>query len=181
MIIENTAFKGLFVLRPKVFGDARGYFFESFRQDVLEKALGRPVNFVQDNESMSGEGVLRGLHFQKPPKQQSKLIRVVTGAVLDVVVDIRKNEPTYGQHFSIELSAENKTQLFVPPGFAHGFLTLEANTRFCYKCEGYYAPELEGAIHYNDKSLNINWPNNSPLVSEKDANADTFLNFISPF
>lgn len=168
-------------MRPKVFGDARGYFFESFRQDVLEKALEREVNFVQDNESMSGKGVLRGLHFQKPPKQQSKLIRVVTGSVLDVVVDIRKNEATYGKHFSIELSAENKTQLFVPPGFAHGFLTLEVNTRFCYKCEGYYAPELEGAINYKDPHLNINWPISSPLVSEKDANANSFHNFISPF
>lgn len=181
MTIEPTAFKGLFVLQPKVFGDHRGYFFESFKESALEEALNRKVNFVQDNESMSGKNVLRGLHFQAPPHAQSKLVRVVTGAVLDVVVDIRKNEPTYGQSFSIELSAENKTQLFLPPGFAHGFITLEDNTRFCYKCEGYYEPSSEGSLLWNDTDLNINWPTTAPLISEKDAKANTFRNFISPF
>lgn len=181
MTIEATSFNGLFVIQPKVFGDDRGYFFESYKESVLEKELGRKPEFIQDNESLSGKGVLRGLHFQKPPHAQSKLVRVVTGAVLDVVVDLRKNEPTYGKHFAIELNAENKKQLFVPKGFAHGFLTLEDNTRFCYKCEGEYAPQAEDALLWNDTTLNINWPNKAALVSEKDAKANTFSNFISPF
>lgn len=181
MTIEATSFAGLFVIKPKVFGDHRGYFFESYKESELQKVLDRRPEFIQDNESLSGKNVLRGLHFQKPPFAQSKLVRVVTGSVLDVVVDLRKEEPTFGKHFAIELTAENKAQLFVPKGFAHGFLTLEDNTRFCYKCEGEYAPHSEDSLLWSDPDLNINWPSNQPLVSEKDAKANTFSSFISPF
>lgn len=168
-----TNLNGLFLIEPKVFGDHRGYFFESFRQDLFDK-LGTDLQFVQDNQSKSAKNILRGLHFQKAPKTQGKLVQVIKGAVLDVVVDIRKESSTFGQHFSVELNEENKKLLWIPPGFAHGFLTLEDETIFSYKCTEYYAPELEGSIRWNDETLNIQWDIDDPILSEKDKNAPLF-------
>lgn len=173
--------EGLWVIDPKVFGDHRGYFFESFQRQLFSEKTGFQDAFVQDNESFSSKGVLRGLHFQKPPHAQGKLVRVVQGSVLDVAVDIRKNSPTFGQHQSIVLSSENKRQFFIPPGFAHGFLTLEDNTIFSYKCTDYYHPETEGSIAWFDKTLNIDWGEIKPTISDKDKEASSFNNFISPF
>lgn len=176
----ETPLKDLFIIQPKVFEDARGHFFESFTaKSFLEKNI--PVNFVQDNQSLSQKGVLRGLHFQAPPYTQGKLVRVIKGAVLDIALDIRKNSSTYGQHFSIELDEENKTMLWVPEGFAHGFSTLENNTIFSYKCTNYYFKDSEGCILWNDKSLGINWNVESPNISEKDKHGVLFSDFISPF
>ena len=170
MKVTETNLKGCFVLEPTVFGDQRGYFFESFNQKRFNELLGVQINFVQDNEAFSNKGVLRGLHFQKGEFAQAKLVRVVKGKVLDVVVDVRPNSKTYKQTFSCELSEENKKQLFVPRGFAHGYIVLEDNTIFTYKCDNYYHPEAEGGIIFNDKTLNINWmlPINEILLSEKD-------------
>lgn len=168
-----TNLNGLFLIEPKVFGDHRGYFFESFRQDLFDK-LGTDLQFVQDNQSKSAKNILRGLHFQKAPKTQGKLVQVIKGAVLDIVVDIRKESSTFGQHFSVELNEENKKLLWIPPGFAHGFLTLEDETIFSYKCTEYYAPELEGSIRWNDETLNIQWDIDDPILSEKDKNAPLF-------
>jgi len=180
MKIIKTPIKGLLVINPRVFGDDRGYFFESWSKQSFAEA-GLDLDFVQDNQSISSKGVLRGLHFQNPPYAQGKLVRVIKGAVLDVALDIRKDSPTYGQHFSIELSEENKTIFWIPPGFAHGFATLKDNTIFTYKCTGVYNKESEGALLWNDKDLNINWEINDPLVSEKDLVAGNFKNFVSKF
>ena len=147
----------VFVIEPKVHGDDRGYFVETFRQDKLEEALGYTVNFVQDNESKSSKGVLRGLHFQLAPHAQSKLVRVIEGVVLDVAVDIRQGSPTYGQHVAVELSGENKKQLFIPRGFAHGFVVLTDTATFAYKVDNYYSPECDRGLAFNDKDLNIDW------------------------
>ena len=176
----NTDIEGLIVVEPRVFEDKRGYFFESYNDDKF-KALGIDKTFVQDNQSLSQKGVLRGLHFQKPPHAQAKLVRVIKGAVLDVAVDIRKDSPTYGQSFAIELTEQNKKMLYIPEGFAHGFLTLEDDTIFSYKCSDNYHPEVEDAILWSDRDLNINWNVESPMVSDKDKIAQAFNSFKSPF
>ena len=180
MEIIKTPLEGLLVIKPKIFGDDRGYFFETWSKKSFTE-VGLDLDFAQDNQSLSSKGVLRGLHFQNPPYAQGKLVRVIKGAVLDVALDIRKNSPTYGQYFSIELSEENKTIVWIPPGFAHGFLTLKDNTIFSYKCTGVYNKESEGALLWNDKDLNINWEINNPLVSEKDLVAGNFKDFASKF
>ena len=180
MKIEKTPIDGLLIITPTVFGDERGHFFESFRKDTL-KEYGVAEDFVQDNQSLSSKGILRGLHFQKEPHAQGKLVRVLQGSVLDVAVDIRTNSITYGQHFTIELSDSNKTMFYIPPGFAHGFLTLEDNTIFVYKCTDYYHKESEDCVLWNSPSLGINWGIDSPVLSEKDMTAIDFTNFESPF
>ncbi len=171
MEVRQTEIEGLLIIQPKVYGDERGYFFESFSMKEFEEKVGKTV-FVQDNESKSRYGVLRGLHFQKPPFAQAKLVRVVKGRVLDVAVDIRKDSPTFGSHVSLELSDENKTQLFIPRGFAHGFVVLSDEAIFQYKCDNYYSPMHEGAILWNDPRLHIDWqlPANEIILSEKDKN-----------
>ena len=173
MQIIPTDFEGLFVIQPKCFEDARGYFFESYNENEFKKN-GLDVKFVQDNQSLSQKGVLRGMHFQNPPFAQGKLVRVIKGAVLDVVIDIRKKSKTSGKHFSIELNEQNKTMLYIPEGFAHGFLTLENNTIFFYKCTNFYNKASEDCILWNDPALNINWGISNPLVSEKDSLAKPF-------
>ena len=180
MKVIETPFKGLYVIEPSVFEDDRGYFFESWNQQKFSEK-GLDFNFVQDNQSMSGAHVLRGLHFQTPPWEQAKLVRVIQGAVLDVVVDIRKNQPTYGRHFRLVMSGKLKNMLWIPPGFAHGFLTLEENTVFFYKCTRFYNRESEGAIAWNDPQLNIDWGIEDPIVSVKDKSAVLFNQFESPF
>ncbi len=180
MEIINTPIEGLLVIKPRVFEDERGYFFESWSKEIFAK-LGLDLDFLQDNQSLSTKGVLRGLHFQNPPYAQGKLVRVVRGKVLDVAVDIRKESATYGQYFSIELSEENKTMFWIPPGFAHGFLALEEDTIFAYKCTGIYNKESEGSFVWNDKGLNIDWGMDSPIVSEKDLVAGSFKGFVSKF
>src|SRR5690554_2825248 len=180
MNIKETHLSGLLIIQPRVFPDERGYFFESFNAKTL-KNKGLNVSFVQDNISMSQKGVLRGIHFQKPPYAQGKLVQVLRGAVLDVAVDLRKNSPTYGEHYAHILSEENKTQLYVPEGFGHGFVTLEDNTLFSYKCTNFYNKESEGSILWNDKNLGIDWQIKDPIISEKDKIAMPFLNFTSPF
>ena len=180
MEVIETKINGLFIINPKVFADTRGYFFESFNESVF-KQHGLNHNFVQDNQSLSNSGVLRGLHFQAPPFDQGKLVRVITGAVLDVAVDIRKNSPTYGNYISIELNEENKTMFFIPPGFAHGFLTLKDNTIFSYKCTNLYNKDSEGTVLWNDKDLNINWNINNPILSAKDLIGTPLKDFVSPF
>lgn len=157
MIATETKLKDCFIIEPRVFQDDRGYFFESFNQEAFNKLIGKSVNFVQDNESFSSRGVIRGLHFQKGEFAQAKLVRVVKGAVLDVAVDIRKESPTFGQHISVELTEKNKKQLFVPRGFAHGFSVLSETAIFSYKCDNFYNKESEAGILYNDPSLNIDW------------------------
>jgi dTDP-4-dehydrorhamnose 3,5-epimerase len=180
MIIEKTFIEGLLILKPKIFEDTRGYFFESFNQKMLEEA-GVKENFVQDNQSLSQKGVLRGMHFQKTPYAQAKLVRVIKGSVLDIVIDIRKNSLTYGKYFSIELNEQNKTIFWIPVGFAHGFLTLQDNTIFYYKCSNYYNKESEASIAWNDRDININWNIENPLLSEKDRVGVALKDFISPF
>lgn len=180
MEILDTPFEGLKVIQPKVWGDARGHFFESYSEAAF-KAAGLPTDFVQDNQSLSAIGILRGLHFQAPPFAQGKLVRVITGAVLDVVVDIRKGSATYGQHFKIELSAENKTMFWVPPGFAHGFLTLQNDTTFVYKVTGLYNKESEGGLLWNDPQLGIDWGVADPLLSDKDKLLPCWADFVTPF
>lgn len=180
MNIIRPKIKGLLVFQPSLFSDDRGYFFESYRSELFRQE-GLQDEFVQENESMSKKGVLRGMHFQKPPYAQGKLVRVVVGSALDVVVDIRKDSATYGQHFTIELSGKNKTSLWVPPGFAHGFLTLEDDTIFQYKCTAYYNKDSEDSIRWNDPDLNISWPIVSPVVSEKDELAPLFSMLKSEF
>jgi len=177
---KNTHIEGLTVIEPRVFGDQRGYFFESYSKPLFE-AAGLNLDFVQDNQSLSDRGVLRGLHFQKPPHDQGKLVRVITGSVQDTVVDIRKNSKTYGQHLSIILSAENKTMLWIPPGFAHGFCTLEDHTIFSYKCTDVYHPESEGGLMYNDPSLDIEWELDDVQLSDKDKHYKSFKEFETPF
>ena len=158
------------VIEPKVHGDERGYFIETFRQDEFEDALGYKVNFIQDNESKSSKGVLRGLHFQLPPHAQSKLVRVIEGAVLDVAVDIRKGSPSFGQHVAVELSGVNKKQMFIPRGFAHGYVVLTDTATFAYKVDNYYSPECDRGLVFDDIDLNIDWQLNKQelLVSDKD-------------
>ena len=169
MNIIETEIQGVYIIEPKVFGDSRGYFFESYSRREFEAKVG-PVEFVQDNESKSYYGVVRGLHFQKPPHAQAKLVRVVKGKVLDVAVDLRKDSPTYGRHVSVELSEDNHRQVFIPKGFAHGFSVLSEEAVFQYKCDDYYAPETECAIAWNDLELNIDWriPADQVILSEKD-------------
>lgn len=180
MEIVKTKIPDLYIVKPKVFMDKRGYFFESYNKEVFLKS-GIDQNFVQDNESMSGKGVLRGLHFQKPPFAQGKLVRVMAGSVLDVAVDLRKASPTYGQWASVTLTQQNKWMYWIPPGFAHGFVSLEDNTVFFYKCTGLYNKESEGVIRWNDPTLNIKWNIEDPLLTARDANAPFFKDFISPF
>jgi len=153
----RTEVPDVIIIEPQVHGDSRGYFIETFRQDKLEEFLGYRVNFIQDNESKSGKGVLRGLHYQLHPASQTKLVRVIQGSVLDIAVDIRKGSPTFGQSVALELSAENKRQLFVPRGFAHGFLVLEDDTIFAYKVDNYYSPENDRGMAFDDPALNIDW------------------------
>jgi dTDP-4-dehydrorhamnose 3,5-epimerase len=180
MQVTQTKLSGLLVIDPKVFGDERGYFFESFNEETY-KAAGLIERFVQDNESRSGKGVLRGLHFQEPPYAQGKLVRVARGAVMDVSVDIRKDSPTYGEWVAYELSEHNKRQLWIPPGFAHGFVTLEDDTIFIYKCSCIYKKESENSIRWNDPELNIDWGIADPIVSEKDKVAPLFKELNSAF
>lgn len=172
MKIKETHIKGLLVIEPDVFGDARGYFMESFSERKFAAHTGIDVKFVQDNESRSSYGVVRGLHFQRAPHAQAKLVRVVSGRALDVAVDLREGSETYGKHFSIELSGENHLQVFIPKGFAHGFAALSEEVVFQYKCDEYYAPDSEAAIIWNDPDLNIDWrlPAEDVLVSDKDKN-----------
>lgn len=175
MIVKETKLKGCFIIEPQVFSDKRGYFVENYNQKALNKALGLDINFVQDNESKSSKGVLRGLHYQLGEYAQAKLVRVVKGAVLDIVVDLREGSKTFGEHVSIELSESNKTQLFVPKGFGHGFIVLEDETIFSYKCDSYYNKASEAGIIYNDEDLNINWqlPSTDFILSEKDLTLPT--------
>lgn len=180
MEIEKTFIEGLLIIRPKIFNDGRGYFFESWNKQSFIKA-GITSEFVQDNQSLSQKGVLRGLHFQNPPHAQAKLVRVITGAVLDIAVDIRKNSPTYGKHFGIELNAENKTMFFIPEGFAHGFVTLRDDTIFSYKCAGFYNKESEESILWNDPDLGIDWGIENPLLSPKDMSGKLMKDFKSQF
>ena len=182
MEVIKTAIEGVVIIEPKVFKDARGYFFESFSQREFEEKV-RPKNFVQDNESMSSYGVMRGLHFQIPPYTQSKLVRCVKGKVLDVAVDIRKGSPTYGQHVAVELSEDNHRQFFVPRGFAHGFAVLSETAVFQYKCDNFYAPQADGGISIKDESLGINWqiPLDKAILSEKDIKHLCLKDFDSPF
>ena len=182
MQVIKTAIDGLFIIEPRIFKDARGYFFESFSQREFEEKVG-PINFVQDNESMSQYGVMRGLHFQRPPFTQSKLVRCVKGAVLDVAVDIRKGSPTYGQHVAVELTEENHLQFFVPRGFAHGFSVLTETAVFQYKCDNFYAPQADDGISILDDSLGINWriPTAKAILSEKDTKHPLLKDFETPF
>lgn len=183
MEVRKTDIPDVFIIEPKVFGDARGYFFESFSARDFKSQTGLDINFVQDNESKSRYGVLRGLHFQKPPYAQSKLVRVVQGCVLDVAVDIRKGSPTYGQYVAVELTGENHLQFFMPKGIAHGFSVLSEEVVFQYKCDEFYAPQSEGALAWDDPDLNIDWhlPADKVILSEKDSHHPHFKGFESPF
>ena len=180
MEIIRLSIDGLLLIKPKIFSDERGYFFESWSEEYFAEN-GLDLNFVQDNQSFSNKGVLRGLHFQNPPFAQGKLVRVIKGSVLDVVVDIRKDSATYGKHFSIELNEENKTIFWIPPGFAHGFIALEDDTIFNYKCTGVYNAASEEMLLWSDKYLDIDWGAINPLVSDKDLIAGSFKNFKSQF
>lgn len=182
MEVIKTAIEGVVIIEPQVFKDARGYFFESFSQREFDEKV-RPIKFVQDNESMSSYGVMRGLHFQAPPFAQSKLVRCVKGRVLDVAVDIRKGSPTYGQHVAVELTEENHRQLFIPRGFAHGFVVLSETALFQYKCDNFYAPQADGGVSITDTTLGIDWhiPIENAILSEKDLKNPSFNNFNSPF
>ena len=180
MDIIKTPIQGLLLIQPKVFGDERGYFLESWSKKSYQK-IGLDIDFVQDNQSLSQKGVLRGLHFQNPPFAQGKLVRVIKGAVVDIAVDIRKESVTYGRHFCVKLSEENKKIFWIPPGFAHGFVALEDDTIFSYKCTDIYNKDSEGSLLWNDPDLNIHWGVQNPLVSEKDIVAGSFKNFKSQF
>ena len=182
MKVIKTKIERVVIIEPKVFKDTRGYFFESFSQKDFEEQVCK-INFVQDNESMSSYGVMRGLHFQRPPYTQSKLVRCVKGRVLDVAVDIRKGSPTYGQHVAVELTEDNHRQFFIPRGFAHGFAVLSDIAVFQYKCDNFYAPEADGGINIKDESLNIDWqiPMSSAILSEKDLKHVCLKDFDSPF
>lgn len=187
MEIIKTAIEGVLIIEPKVFGDKRGYFFESFSQHEFDEKvvpiLGHRIIFVQDNESLSSYGVIRGLHFQRPPYTQSKLVRCVRGEVLDVAVDLRKGSPTYGQHVSVELTEDNHRQLFIPRGFAHGFAVLSETAVFQYKCDEFYHPEADGGISILDSSMGIDWriPKERIILSEKDTKHPFLKDFDSPF
>lgn len=180
MEIIATDIPDLFLVQPQVFEDERGYFYESYNKNIFEQK-GIYGDFVQDNQSLSQRGVLRGLHFQNPPFAQGKLVRTIKGSILDVVVDIRKKSPAYGHSFMIELNEKNKTMLWIPPGFAHGFLTLADETIFSYKCTNIYNKESEGCIYWNDPDLAINWGIKDPVLSEKDKTAGSFKEFKSMF
>lgn len=181
--VKKTDIEGVLIIDPKVFGDARGYFLESFNAKEFSEKTGLNISFVQDNESMSTYGVMRGLHFQRPPFTQSKLVRCVKGAVLDVAVDIRKGSPTYGKHVAVELTEENHRQFFVPRGFAHGFAVLSETAVFQYKCDDFYHPEADGGICILDDSLGIDWriPTDRALLSDKDTKHTLLKDFDSPF
>lgn len=182
MEVVKTSIDGVVILEPRVFEDARGYFFESFSQREFDEKVGT-IRFVQDNESKSSYGVIRGLHFQRPPFTQSKLVRCVKGAVLDVAVDIRQGSPTYGQHVAVELTEDNHRQFFIPKGFAHGFSVLSETAVFQYKCDEFYHPEADGGISIMDESLNIDWhiPTDKAILSDKDTKHPFLNNFDNPF
>ena len=182
MEVIKTAIDGVFIIEPRIFEDSRGYFFESFSQREFEEKVGK-ITFVQDNESKSTYGVMRGLHFQRPPYTQSKLVRCVKGSVLDVAVDIRKGSPTYGQHVAVELTEENHSQFFIPKGFAHGFAVLSETAVFQYKCDEFYHPEVDGGISILDDTLGIDWciPTAQAILSEKDTKHPLLKDFDSPF
>lgn len=182
MNVIKTEIDGVLIIEPKIFGDSRGFFFESFSQKEFENKVCK-TKFIQDNESKSSYGVLRGLHFQKPPFAQSKLVRVIKGRVLDVAVDVRKGSPTYGKYVSVELSEENKKQLFVPRGFAHGFVVLSEYAIFQYKCDNYYSPSSEMSVAWNDSDINIDWglPYEKIVLSEKDKKNLELSKIDSPF
>lgn len=181
MKIKETHIPGLLVVEPQVFGDSRGYFFESFNAAKFAEQTGIDTQFVQDNESRSSYGVVRGLHMQLPPHAQAKFVRVVEGRVLDVAVDLRKDSPTFGKHFAIELTGENHLQVYIPKGFAHGFSVLSETAVFQYKCDGYYAPASEAAIAWNDPDLAIDWklPIEAVVLSDKDRNHPSLKEFIA--
>ena len=181
MKIKEIHIPGLLVVEPQVFGDSRGYFFESFNAAKFAEQTGIDTQFVQDNESRSSYGVVRGLHMQLPPHAQAKLVRVVEGRVLDVAVDLRKDSPTFGKHFAIELTGENHLQVYIPKGFAHGFSVLSETAVFQYKCDGYYAPASEAAIAWNDPDLAIDWklPIEAVVLSDKDRNHPSLKEFIA--
>lgn len=179
MTVETTPLDGLLVIKPSVFTDDRGYFFESYSAKKIEYLI--KDHFVQDNESLSHKGVLRGLHFQVPPYAQSKLIRVIRGSILDVAVDLRPSSPTFKMHYKHVLSADNKEQLYIPKGFAHGFLSLEDDSVINYKCSEYYHAASEGSIRWNDPELGIDWGEDNPLLAEKDRLAITLNEFMNPF
>lgn len=183
MEIIKTKIEGVLIIEPKIFGDARGYFFESFNAREFKEKTGLSINFVQDNESRSHYGVLRGLHFQLPPFAQSKLVRCVQGSVLDVAVDIRRGSPTYGQHVAVELTEDNHRQMFLPKGVAHGFAVLSETALFQYKCDDFYAPQADGGISILDGSLGIDWriPTDQALLSDKDTRHPLLKEFESPF
>ena len=178
----KTNIDGVFIIEPRIFKDSRGYFFESFSAREFQEKIS-PITFIQDNESLSRYGVIRGLHFQKPPYTQSKIIRVIKGAILDVAVDIRKGSPTFGQHLSVELTAENHRQLFIPHGFAHGFSVLSPEALIQYKCDNFYAPQSEGGILWNDPDLHIDWqiPSDKVILSEKDTKHPFLKDYDSDF
>ncbi|MBR1791949.1 MAG: dTDP-4-dehydrorhamnose 3,5-epimerase [Bacteroidaceae bacterium] len=182
MKVIETKIQGLLIIEPRVFRDERGYFFESYSQRDFEAQVG-DVHFVQDNESMSTRGVIRGLHFQRPPFTQTKLVRVVSGTVLDIAVDIRKGSPTYGQHVAVELSGENQRQFFIPKGFAHGFAVLSDTAVFQYKCDEFYHPEADGGIQLDDPSLGIDWriPTSEAIRSQKDLTLPLLSEIDNPF
>ena len=182
MNIIKTSIEGLLILEPRIFIDSRGYFFESFSQRKFDEKVGK-ITFVQDNESKSTYGVMRGLHFQCPPFSQTKLVRCVKGSVLDIAVDIRKGSPTYGQHVAVELTEENHRQIFIPKGFAHGFAVLSETAVFQYKCDEFYHPESEGGISILDETLNIDWriPTDKAILSDKDTKHPLLKDFDSPF
>jgi dTDP-4-dehydrorhamnose 3,5-epimerase len=176
-----TNIKDVFIIEPRVFQDERGLFFESFQQETFNDLIGRKLTFVQENESISKKGVIRGLHFQNPPHAQGKLVRVIKGSVLDVAVDIRKDSITYGKSISVVLTSENRRQLWIPEGFAHGFVALEEDTIFQYKCTNYYNKASEDALLWNDSTLAIDWKIDQPILSPKDEIAPAFDQFQSPF
>jgi len=181
MEVVDTPLKGLKLIKPKVYEDERGYFFESFNRQIFE-SVGIPIQYLQDNQSLSSKNVIRGLHFQAPPFAQAKLVRVITGSVLDVVVDVRKSSATYGKNYAVELTDKNKWMLFIPEGFAHGFETLEDNTIFFYKCSALYNKNSEDCVLWNDADLNLPWKNPlTPILSPKDKEGTPFKKFISPF
>ena len=182
MEVIKTKINGVYIIEPRIFNDARGYFFESYSQREFDEKIGH-VEFVQDNESKSSYGVMRGLHFQRPPFTQSKLVRCVKGAVLDVAVDIRKGSPTYGEHVAVELTEDNHRQFFIPKGFAHGFAVLSDVAVFQYKCDEFYHPEADGGISITDESLGIDWriPVDKAILSEKDTKHPLLKDFDSPF